>query len=152
MPCASTASISAAASPALASAWRIIRSCEGPLGAVIPFEAPSWLVAEPRIVASTRWPLRRASERRSIRTTPTPSERPVPSAAAAKALQRPSGESARRRLKSISIPGVVKAVTPPAMTSEHSPERSACAARCIATSEEEQAVSTETAGPSSPSV
>ena len=41
---------------AFASAWRITRSCEGPLGAVSPLEAPSWLTAEPRIVASTGWP------------------------------------------------------------------------------------------------
>ena len=33
--------------PALARAWRITRSWEGPLGAVRPLEAPSWLTAEP---------------------------------------------------------------------------------------------------------
>ncbi len=43
-------------------------------------------------------------------------------------------------------------VTPPASASEHSPARSACAARCSATSEAEHAVSTVTAGPSSPKV
>ncbi|PSK61768.1 hypothetical protein B0E53_06330 [Micromonospora sp. MH33] len=43
-------------------------------------------------------------------------------------------------------------VTPPARASSHSPARRACAARCSATREEEQAVSTETAGPSRPSV
>ncbi len=41
--------------------------------------------------------------------------------------------------------------TPPTRASEHSPERTACAAMCSATSEEEHAVSTVTAGPSRPS-
>ena len=41
-------------------------------------------------------------------------------------------------------------MTPPASASEHSPDRSACAARCSATSDDEHAVSTDTAGPSSP--
>ncbi|GLY16577.1 hypothetical protein Kisp01_35920 [Kineosporia sp. NBRC 101677] len=43
-------------------------------------------------------------------------------------------------------------VTPPARASDTSPERSAWAARCSATSDDEQAVSTVTAGPSSPRV
>ena len=43
-------------------------------------------------------------------------------------------------------------VTPPASASEHSPERNAWLAQCNATSEEEQAVSTVTAGPSKPNV
>ncbi|GES10240.1 hypothetical protein Amac_038370 [Acrocarpospora macrocephala] len=49
-------------------------------------------------------------------------------------------------------PGLAITVTPPASASEQSPPRSACAARCIATSDDEQAVSTVTAGPSRPSV
>ncbi|GAB3533897.1 hypothetical protein GCM10027575_79890 [Phytohabitans suffuscus] len=43
-------------------------------------------------------------------------------------------------------------VTPPASARSHSPPRSAWAARCIATSDEEHAVSTVTAGPSKPNV
>ena len=43
-------------------------------------------------------------------------------------------------------------VTPPASASVHSPCRSACAARCSATSDDEHAVSTVTAGPSRPKV
>ncbi len=50
------------------------------------------------------------------------------------------------------MPGFVSTVTPPARAIEHSPERSACAARCRATSEDEHAVSTVTAGPSKPKV
>ena len=47
--------------------------------------------------------------------------------------------------------GVAMTVTPPASASVHSPDRSAWQARCSATSEDEHAVSTVTAGPSSPS-
>ncbi len=83
---------------------------------------------------------------------PAPSPHAVPSAAAEKALQRPSAERPRWRLKSRKVSGVAITVTPPARASSHSPLRSACTARCRATSEDEQAVSTETAGPSSPKV
>ena len=48
--------------------------------------------------------------------------------------------------------GVESTVTPPASASEHSPARKAWLARWIATSEEEQAVSMLTAGPSRPKV
>nr|VTP03808.1 hypothetical protein BIN_B_05266 [Mycobacterium riyadhense] len=41
VPCASTTSTSAVLSPALASAARITRSCDGPFGAVNPLLAPS---------------------------------------------------------------------------------------------------------------
>ncbi len=47
-------------------------------------------------------------------------------------------------------PGVDITVTPPASARSHSPDRSACAARCNATSDDEHAVSTVTAGPSKP--
>ncbi len=50
------------------------------------------------------------------------------------------------------MPGVAMTDTPPAMATEDSPWRSDCAARWSATSEDEQAVSTVTAGPSSPKV
>ncbi len=83
---------------------------------------------------------------------PAPSAKPVPSAAAANALQRPSAASPRWRENSTNVPGVAMTVTPPASASEHSPDRSDCAARCSATSADEQAVSTVTAGPSSPKV
>ncbi|GAB7102346.1 hypothetical protein JCM4814A_06600 [Streptomyces phaeofaciens JCM 4814] len=53
VPCASTASMSAAESRALARAWRITRCWEGPFGAVRPLDAPSWFTAEPRTTAST---------------------------------------------------------------------------------------------------
>ncbi len=50
------------------------------------------------------------------------------------------------------MPGVDITVAPPASASPHSPRRSARAARCTATSDDEQAVSTVSAGPSRPSV
>nr|WP_237774181.1 hypothetical protein [Actinosynnema sp. ALI-1.44] len=53
MPCASTTSTSDAGTPALARACRITRCCDGPFGAVNPFDAPSWLIAEPRTTAKT---------------------------------------------------------------------------------------------------
>ncbi len=152
MPCASTTLTWSAVSPASWSAWRITRCCEGPFGAVSPLLAPSWLIAEPRTIASTGCPLRRASDRRSTSSMPAPSAQPVPSAPAENALQRPSDARPRWRLKSMNASGVAMTVAPPARAIVHSPWRSACTARCRATSEEEQAVSTVTAGPSSPSV
>src|SRR5450755_2285145 len=50
----------------------------------------------------------------------------------------------------MNVPGVAITVTPPARASEHSPRRSDCTARCNATSDDEHAVSTDNAGPSSP--
>ncbi len=83
VPCPSTASTSAGRSPALASACRITRSWEGPLGAVSPLLAPSWLTAVPRMSPRIRRPLRLASDSRSSTTRPRPSEKPVPLAEAA---------------------------------------------------------------------
>ncbi len=151
VPCASTASTSPARNRALARAALITRCCAGPLGAVRPLDAPSWLTALPRITARMRWPLRRASETRSSSSMPAPSPQPVPSADAPKALQRPSAARPPCRENSVNKPGVAITVAPPASASAHSPERSAWAARWMATSEEEQAVSTVTAGPSRPS-
>ena len=152
VPWPSTASTSDGASPASASAERITRSCDGPFGAVNPFDAPSWFTAEPVSSASTRCPLRRASDRRSNASSPTPSDHPVPSAAPANDLHRPSADNPRWRLNSTNSVGVDSTVTPPASASEHSPRRSDCAARCSDTSDDEHAVSTVTAGPSKPNV
>ena len=58
----------------------------------------------------------------------------------------------RWRLKPTNRAGVATTVTPPASASEHSPPRSAWQARCSAVSDDEHAVSTVTAGPSSPNV
>ncbi|ONK14916.1 hypothetical protein STBA_57170 [Streptomyces sp. MP131-18] len=128
------------------------RRWDGPLGAVRPLEAPSWLTALPRITASTWCPLRRASDRRSSSRTPAPSLQPVPLASAEYERQRPSGESPRCSLNSMNVSGVAMMLMPPASASVHSPERRDCDAHWSATSDEEQAVSTVTAGPSRPSV
>ncbi len=101
------------------------RCWEGPLGAVRPLLAPSWLIAEPRTTARTGWPLRRASESFSRRSMPAPSDQPVPSAAPANAFTRPSVASPRWRLKAMKVPGVAITATPPASAREHSPLRSA---------------------------
>ncbi len=151
VPCASISSTSAVSSPALASAARITRCWEGPLGAVRPLDAPSWLTAEPSTVASTGWPLARASESRSSTTTPAPSPSPNPSAAAAKGLHRPSRARPRWRLKVRNEVGSDITATPALIARSHSPARSAWAAMCSVTSEDEQAVSTVMAGPSRPS-
>src|ERR1700722_13050639 len=81
---------------------------------------------------------------------PPPSENPVPSAAPANALQRPSADNPRIRLNSTKMSGVAFTVTPPANARSHSPERNDCTAICNATNDDEHAVSTDTAGPSSP--
>ncbi|OLE23876.1 MAG: hypothetical protein AUG49_14865 [Catenulispora sp. 13_1_20CM_3_70_7] len=117
-----------------------------------PLLAPSWFTAVPRITARTRCPFRWASERRSSNSSPAPSPHPVPSADAANDRHRPSGESPRCRLNAMKTMGLVITVTPPARARSHSPWRSALTARCAATSEEEQAVSTVIAGPSNPRV
>ncbi len=152
VPCASTTSTSDVDRPALASAARITRRCDGPFGAVRPFDAPSWFTAEPLTTARTSCPLRRASDSFSSMSTPTPSDHVVPSAASANALQRPSAASPPCRLNSANTSGAPITETPAASASEHSPARSACAARCRATSEEEHAVSTVSAGPIRPIV
>ncbi len=103
------------------------RCWEGPLGAVRPLDAPSWLMAEPLTTASTGWPFLRASERRSTTSMPTPSEKPAPSACSANALQRPSAARPPCTENSANRVGVAMTVMPPASASEHSPCRSAWA-------------------------
>ncbi len=104
------------------------------------------------MTARTGWLFARASERRSISSRPTPSDQAVPSAAAENGLQRPSGASPRSRENSTKPVGVDMTAAPPARARSHSPARSAFAARCRATREEEHAVSIATAGPSKPKV
>ena len=118
----------------------------------MPLLTPSWLTAVPRTTASTWCPLRRASASRSSTSTPTPSPQATPSALAENALQRPSGARPRWRENSTNDDGVAITVTPPASASVQSPLRSAWTARCSATSDDEHAVSTDSAGPSRPSV
>src|SRR4051795_6842407 len=76
VPWPSTTSTSDAAKPADANAASITRCCDGPFGAVNPFDAPSEFTADPRTTANTRRPLRRASDNRSTNNTPAPSPQP----------------------------------------------------------------------------
>src|ERR1700748_191312 len=150
VPWASTTSTSAPFNPALPTAARITRCGEGPLGAVKPLEAPSWLTALPRTTANTEWPSRRASDNRSSTTTPTPSPQAVPSAAPANDLHRPSTARPRCRLNPTKTAGEESTVAPAANARSDSPARNDCTAQCMATNDDEHAVSTDTAGPSSP--
>jgi hypothetical protein len=56
----------------------------------------------------------------------------------------------RCRLNPKKTPGEEMTVTPPASARSDSPDRSDCTAQCIATNDDEHAVSTDTAGPSRP--
>ena len=139
-------------SPPADSASRITRSCAGPFGTVRPALAPSWFTADPSTTPRTRSPARSASARRFSATTPQPSPRTKPSAPASNARQRPPGDSIcaspRRRVPS----GSRIAFTPPASARSTSPRSSAETAWWIATSDEEHAVSTASAGPPRPNV
>ncbi len=83
---------------------------------------------------------------------PAPSDSPKPSASSENAMQRPLADSAPIRPKPMKTSGVGITTAPPASAIVHSPVRSAWAARCRETSDDEHAVSTVTAGPSSPNV
>ena len=131
---------------------RMTRCWDGPFGAVRPLLAPSWLTALPRTTASTWWPVAGA------RPTAAP-------AAAARALGQ-AGAVGRRRER------LAPAVRRPARAAGENSTKHAGrghhrhaagqrqralarraapgTARCSATSEDEHAVSTVTAGPSRP--
>ncbi|CNG24598.1 Uncharacterised protein [Mycobacterium tuberculosis] len=81
---------------------------------------------------------------------PTPSPHPVPSAASAYALHRPSVARPPCLVNSAYMNGVDITVTPPASARVHSSWRSEWQARCSATRDDEQAVSTDSAGPTNP--
>ena len=89
-------------------------SWAGPLGAVRPLLRPSWLTAVPLITARMRSPSASASLSRFKTTTPQPSARTNPSAAASNTLQRPSGASIRAFESVIWISGPRIRLTPPA--------------------------------------
>ena len=81
---------------------------------------------------------------------PAPSAQPVPSAPAANDLQRPSGGSPRCRLNSTNTPGVAITVDAAGQRQVALAAAQRLPARCMATSDDEHAVSTVTAGPSRP--
>ncbi len=107
MPCASTASMWCRGEPGVGEGLPDDADLGRTAGsAVRPLEAPSWLTAEPRTTASTSWPLRRASDRRSTSSMPAPSAQAAPAASSEKEWRRPSGDSARRSLNSMNISGL----------------------------------------------
>jgi hypothetical protein len=114
-------------------------------------DRPSWLTAEPRTTANTRSPSRTASVNRFNTTTPQPSPRTNPSAAASKVLHRPSGENIPHDDSAIWVSGRSIRLTPPASARSLSRSRRLWHARWFATSDDEHAVSTATAGPRRPS-
>src|SRR5271168_3091855 len=131
-------------------AWRSSACCAGPLGTVTPLLAPSWLTAEPRTTAMRRLPSRWASDNRLSTTTPQPSLRTYPSAVASKVLHWPSGDSIPHREQAMLGPGLSNRLVPPTNEVSLSRERRLWQARCIATKDDEQAVSMTTAGPRTP--
>ena len=114
--------------------------------------APVLFTAEPRITARMRIAVRDARRDSRLSTiTPQPSPRTKPSAAASNVLQRPSGASMPHlRERAPSRRATASTLTPPASARSHSPARRLWQARCTATSDDEQAVSTATLGPRRP--
>src|SRR5271166_2376497 len=133
--------------PALAYAARSTAIWAAGLGAISPLERPSWLTAEPQITASTRSPSRCASVSRLSTTTPAPSPRTNPSAAASKARHLPVGDNAPSWSKPRKTAGDNNKFTPAAIASWESCVRRLWQARWIATNDDEHAVSTATEGP-----
>jgi hypothetical protein len=78
---------------------------------------------------------------------PAPSPRTKPLALASKALQRPSGESMDAAQNAMKLVAMRMMFTPPANARSHSRSQMLWQARCVATSAEEQAVSTAMLGP-----
>ena len=127
------------------------RSCASPLGTVRPALAPSWLSAEPRMTPQMRSPSASASASRLSTMMPQPSPRTYPSAATSKVLHWPSGASIPALPRSSLSRPERMMCTPPASARSASRRCSPTTAWCVATSEDEQAVSTAIAGPFSPS-
>src|SRR4051812_13683266 len=94
-----------------------------------------------------RSPSRRASARRLSTTTPAPSARTKPSAAASNVLQRPAGDNMPKLENEIPHAGDKIKLTPPASARSDSLERRLWHAKWTASKDEEQAVSTTMLGP-----
>ena len=144
--------MSAPASPARDSASSITRICAGPLGTVSPSPDPFWLTAEPLITPQMRSPSASASLRRFSITIPHPSPRTYPSAEASKGAHRPCDDSIVASCRNLAVAVESTAFAPPASAVSTSSRWRAVTAWWIATSDDAQARSTGTAGPSSPSV
>jgi len=128
------------------------RCWEGPLGAVSPLEAPSWLDRSNRAPSrAPDGPNRWASESRSTTSISAALGPADPSAGPPRKACTGHPETAPGAwLNSTKTVGVALTVAPPASARSHSPDRNDCTAMCKATNDDEHAVSTDTAGPSTP--
>eukprot|EP00964_Phaeocystis_antarctica_P094519 scaffold61227_cov54-Phaeocystis_antarctica.AAC.1 len=141
----STKSTSAAPRPASCSASRITSTCAASDGCEKPpLRAPSLLVATPSTIAYARATCRAVST-----TSAAPSAGTVPLPAFENGRQTPSAAQIMPSAASIGASGLKEA--PPQIAISHNPARSACTARATATSDEEHAVCTTSAGPVRPS-
>ena len=141
-----------AAAAASEAAERSSAACAGPLGAVRLDDRPSWLTAEPTSTARGESEEAEEGSRRESRSIPQPSPRPYPSDAASSALVLPAADSAPSAAILLPVSGSSIRLTPPASDAGPvSRARRAREARCAASSEEEQAVSSATHAPRSAS-
>src|ERR1700736_3319336 len=97
-----------------------------------------------------RSPSARALDSRFNTTTPHPSLRTKPSADASNDLHRPSGDIMCAFDRTMVVSGIRIRLTPPAKAKRHAPALKLWQARCTATNDAEQPVSTETDGPCNP--
>ena len=126
------------------------RSWAGPLGTGSAALAPFWLTADPTTSPQMRSPSASASLSRLRTSTPQPSLRTKPSAAASKALQRPVAESMPMSLWNRTIGSDSVTLTPLASAMSTSSRCKAAAAWWMAASDDAHAVSIGIAGPSRP--
>ena len=98
------------------------RCWEGPLGAVSPLVAPSWLTAQPRTTARTRWPLR-CGVGEPLQHEHADALAPAGAVGAGGEGLAPAvgGEAALPGELDERSPGVDMTVTPPASARSHSP-------------------------------
>ena len=138
--------MSAPASCASASAWRIEAASPSWVGASTDRPLPSLDPLTERITACTRCPSRSASSRRRSTKTPPPSPGMKPSAAASKGVL-PVALSALKRHAPTKNSGCMSAHTPPVSAQSAVRCRSACTAACTAAWVEAQAASTTKCAP-----
>ncbi|CAM5319100.1 hypothetical protein SHIRM173S_02297 [Streptomyces hirsutus] len=147
VPCASTRPISSGVTPARRHT-RVSRSaCARPLGAAMPLLRPSPLAPLARMTPCTWSPSARARASGFSTTAPTPSPRTIPSAVASKGALRPVGDRMPAALVWTWMSGPSISATPPATAISQSPLRMLWQARCTASSDDEQALSTAAVGP-----
>ncbi len=122
-------------------------SWAGPLGAVRPLLAPSWLTPVARMTPRMSSPAASASASRLSTSTATPSANTVPLAELSKVRHSPDGESTPMSASRFSELWSRPTLAPPASAIPQSPASRLRQAMWIATTDEEQAVLTISAGP-----